>query len=43
MTWTVITEQTEDMAVHAVLVPGGEMGRILYSAGMMSITPIYPM
>ena len=33
MAWTVIPEVTEDMAVHAILVPGGGMGRILYFGG----------
>ncbi len=33
MTWTVIDATTHDMAVHAILVPGGEMGRVLYFGG----------
>ncbi len=31
--WTVITPRTGDMAVHAVLIPGGARGRILYFGG----------
>lgn len=29
----VIPERTEEMAVHAMLVPGGYLGRILYFGG----------
>ena len=33
MAWRILSERTEDMAVHAVLVPGGDAGRILYFGG----------
>ena len=33
MGWKPVTGSTFDMAVHAILVPGGTMGRILYFGG----------
>ena len=33
MAWRILAERTNDMAVHAILVPGGDAGRILYFGG----------
>ena len=33
MPWNVVVNNSEDMAVHAVLIPGGEHGKILFFGG----------
>jgi hypothetical protein len=33
MGWSIVQDRSKDMAVHAVLVPGGARGRILYYGG----------
>ena len=35
MAWRTVTERSKDMAVHAVLLPGGDKGKVLYFGGFL--------